>query len=367
MAGKLGDSEQLRVIDRIMCVALRIARDEGANFINRKWIAKKLGRSPDWVTDNWSKSPEECFTQFGEGRPQQLSQESKSIVVKSCNKRRSSNRKVVQEILQRRGKRICKETVRQYRQREGLKPFHVLARPLKTHTHNQDRLWISDWLSDWDEEDFLHLVLSDEFFVYAIRKPNFQNDRIWAKRVEDISEDERYLQVVKNPTCIGIFVMFSAKKLMWVIKEKGESWDGAYFREKILTDRVIPFLQDPENVLIVEEAIFVHDKAPCMRANATQQLLRESGIEFWGNEIWPGNSPDLNAAEHLGAIIKDEVEAKMIQEEGLNRYSIETLKKNLIAVLKSLENRTELFENLLCSYPARLKAIRDVGGQHTNF
>ena len=106
---------------------------------------------------------------------------------------------------------------------------------------------------------------------------------------------------------------------------------------------------------------------PCMRANATQQLLRDSGIEFWGNEIWPGNSPDLNAAEHLGAIIKDEVEAKMIQEEGCNRYSIETLKKNLITVLESLENRTELFESLLCSYPAGLKAIRDVGGQHTNF
>ena len=89
---------------------------------------------------------------------------------------------------------------------------------------------------------------------------------------------------------------------MWVIKEKGESWDGAYFREKILTDRVIPFLQDPGNVLIVGEAIFVHDKDLCMRANATQQLLRESGIEFRGNEIWPGKSPDLNAAEHLGAI-----------------------------------------------------------------
>ena len=77
-------------------------------------------------------------------------------------------------------------------------------------SHIQDRLWICYWLSDWDEEDFLHLVLSDEFFVYAIRKPNFQNDRIWAKHVEDISEDERYLQVVKNPTCTGIFVMFSA-------------------------------------------------------------------------------------------------------------------------------------------------------------
>ena len=96
-----------------------------------------------------------------------------------------------------------------------------------------------------------------------------------------------------------MFVLFTAKKLMWVIKEKGESWDGAYFREKILTERVIPFLNDRENVLIVNEAVFLHDKAPCMRAKATQQLLRASGIEFWGNDVWPGNSPDLNPAEHI--------------------------------------------------------------------
>src|SRR5687768_9776284 len=79
MAGKIGDSEEQRQIDRIMAVAFRQARDSGATFINRKWIAEKLGRSKDWVTDIWNKQPQECFTQFGEGRPQQLSQESRNI------------------------------------------------------------------------------------------------------------------------------------------------------------------------------------------------------------------------------------------------------------------------------------------------
>jgi transposase len=367
MAGKIGDSEQRRQIDRIMAVAFRLARDDGANFINRKWVAEKLGRSMQWVTDNWNKSPQECSTQFGEGRPQQLSQESRNIVAESSNKQRKSHRQVAQEILQRRGKRVTHMTVFNYRQREGLKPFHVIARPLKTQTHIEDRLWLCDWLSEWDEEDFLHLAPSDEFFVYAIRKPNFQNDRIWAKSIDDISEDERYRDIVRNPTCIGIFVMFTAKKLMWVLKEKGESWDGGYFREKILAERVIPFLNDPENVLLVGEAIFLHDKAPCMRAKATQHLLKQNGVDFWGNDIWPGNSPDLNPAEHIGAIIKDEVEAKMIQEHGPGRYSVETLKKNLIEVLESLEDKTELFENLLCSYPSRLKAVRDARGQHTDY
>ena len=72
MAGKIGDSEKQRQIDRIMAVAFRQARDAGATFINRKWIAGKLDRSMDWVTDNGNRNPEECFTEFGEGRPQHL-------------------------------------------------------------------------------------------------------------------------------------------------------------------------------------------------------------------------------------------------------------------------------------------------------
>ena len=363
MAGTY-DSENQRVIDRIMCIAFRQACDAGATFIDRNWIAMKLGRSVRWVSDNWKKNPEDCFTEFGSGRPLQLSQESRNIIASASHKQRKGHRKVAQEIIQKRGKRLSHMTVSRYRNREGLRPYHVVAKPLKTQTHIEDRLWLCDWLSECDE-DFLHLAPSDEFFVYAIRKPNFQNDRIWAKDVNDIAEDERYREIVRNPTCIGIFVMFTAKKLLWVLKEKGESWDGGYFRETILKQHVIPFLNDPESVLVVGESVFIHDKAPCMRANATQQLLRAENVDFWGNDIWPGNSPDLNPAEHIGAIIKDEVEERMLKEVGKGRYSVETLKKNLILVLESLENRAELFEDLLCSYPYRLKAVHDAKGKHT--
>ena len=151
------------------------------------------------------------------------------------------------------------------------------------------------------------------------------------------------------------------------MKEKGESWDGRYFREKILQEHVIPFLADSDNVLVTGEVVFLHDKAPCMRANATQQLLKNEKIEFWGNDIWPGNSPDSNPAEHLGAIVKDEVEVLTLEERGKGRYSVETLKKNVEIVLRNVQNRTHLFEDLLCSYPSRLKAVRDCNGQHTNY
>ena len=57
----------------------------------------------------------------------------------------------------------------------------------------------------------------------------------------------------------------------------------------------------------------------------------------------------------------------MLEETGPGRYSVETLRKNLVIVLESLENRTELFENLLCSYPSRLEAVREAHGQHTDY
>ena len=75
--------------------------------------------------------------------------------------------------------------------------------------------------------------------------------------------------------------MFTAKKLLWVLKEYGKSWDGACFREVILQQNVIPFPRDAINVYDTNEVIFLHDKAPCMKANATQHLLEKDGVKFW--------------------------------------------------------------------------------------
>ena len=167
---------------------------------------------------------------------------------------------VTKEIAEKRKEYVVPRTINNYRHREGL----------KTETHVSDRLWLCDWLTDWNEEDFLHPASSDEFHVRVIRRPNYQkNDRIWAKSVDNIEEDERY------------------------------------FRDIILIKNVMPFLKN--------ESIFVHDKAPCMRANQTQHLLQDNGVKFWGNDIWPVNSPNLNVAEHIGTILKDEVEKQVIR------------------------------------------------------
>ena len=95
--------------------------------------------------------------------------------------------------------------------------------------------------------------------------------------------------------------------------------------------------------------------------------LKTKGIPFWGNDLWPGNSPDLNPTENLGEIVKDRVEKFMHAESGPGRYSEETLMKNLNTILTELEYDTDLFESLLCSMPERLKQVGEAEGGHTNF
>lgn len=367
MAHKYGDSEDQRVIDRIRANAYREAMEAGAEFINRKWIGNKLARSLRWVTDNWRSGYDQVYAMFSCGPPETLSQESKDIIVRSSGKRRRSNANVANEINEIRGKNIDKHLVGQYRIRMGLKAFHVLPKPMKNAVTIENRLWFCNFLSKWDEDDFLHLCPSDEFFIYTIRRPNKQNDRIWALNLDEIEDVERYQDVCKYPCCIGIFLAFTAKRLLWVIKEEGQTWTGAYFREHVLENNVFPFLRDRNNVLDCKEVCFLHDSAPCFRANETQEFMKSSGIDFFDRTEWPGNSPDLNAAEHIGSVLKDKVESKMIKEYGPDRYSKEKLLCNLNSVLKKMEFDTDLFESLLKSYPLRLQAVREANGSHTKY
>ncbi|CAF5015605.1 unnamed protein product, partial [Rotaria sp. Silwood1] len=155
--------------------------------------------------------------------------------------------------------------------------------------------------------------------------------------------------------------------LHWVIKDKGESWTGQYFRDIILTEHVFPFLKNEENVIDPDEVTFIHDKASCTRAYKTQHLLQDNDVKFWGNDIRPGNSPDLNVPEHIGTVIKDEVEKKMLSEPGHSRYLEETLKMHILDVLKNMETDTDLFKTLLCSYTSRLRAVKNANGRHTDY
>ena len=183
---------------------------------------------------------------------------------------------------------------------------------------------------------------------------------MWALENSDIPEELNIREKSKFPKCIGVFLLFTTKRLMWVIKEKGQSWNGEYFRNTVLAEHVIPFLNDKRNVLSVQDTTFLHDRAPCMSALATQNMLKANKIDYFGNGEWPGSSPDLNACENLGSILKGRVENRL-SETG------DDLRQVLLDVLQELEFDQELFTSLLTSYPTRINAIRAAKGGHTKY
>ena len=99
-----------------------------------------------------------------------------------------------------------------------------------------------------------------------------------------------------------------------------------------------------------------------MKVLRTQNLLKDNNIDFFGNEEWPSSSPNLNACENIGSILKGKVEKRMLSEHLATRYSRTKMEEHINAVLRGMEFNTELFESLLSSYPACLRAVRDVNG-----
>jgi transposase len=135
MAGTY-DTEDQRVIDRIRCIAFREARDAGATFIDRNWIAEKVHRRIRFITDWWQKPYDQCFADYSNaGRKLKLSRASQEIILEASGRQKKSCSMVAKEIAEKRKEYVVSRTINNYRHREGLKPFHVIPKPLKTETH----------------------------------------------------------------------------------------------------------------------------------------------------------------------------------------------------------------------------------------
>lgn len=200
MAGAY-DTEQERMIDRIKCIAFREVHDAGATFINRQWIAHKIHRTTRFATKWWKKSYEQCFTVYSNtGRKLKLSQASQGIIQRASGLHGKSCSILTKEIAEEQNEYVTGRTINNYRHREGLKPFDVIPKSLKSEIHVSDRLWLCDWLEGWNEEDFLYLAPSDQFCVWLARRPKEETADFWdCKSLKIHKKSVKFEQSVKNP------------------------------------------------------------------------------------------------------------------------------------------------------------------------
>ena len=58
---------------------------------------------------------------------------------------------------------------------------------------------------------------------------------------------------------------------------------------------------------------------------------------------------------------------KKLSEDKNCRYLEKPLKMHLSDALTNMETDADLFEALLCSYPSRLRAVKNANGRHTDY
>ena len=192
---------------------------------------------------------------------------------------------------------------------------HLL--PFKNGTNRENKPWFCDFLSEWEEEGFMHLAPLDEFLSGQHTHQKIKMCVVSKHKGGYWKECD--CQEMVHPGCIGGFLCFTIKKPTWIFKSpQGESWNGIFNRR--------PFLQDEKNVSLNVTPLY--DKAPCFKAMVTQKLLKDSEIDFFGNIEWSRNSPDLNVAENIGAILKNQVKTLMHTEGKQHGFSKETLQSN---------------------------------------
>ena len=79
--------------------------------------------------------------------------------------------------------------------------------------------------------------------------------------------------------------------------------------------------------------IFQQDRAPAHTAGTTQTVLAANVPDFWGKNVWPHNSPDLNPLDYfLWSIVERDVnkahhsDLASLEPKFMKFWSIYTLK-----------------------------------------
>ena len=134
----------------------------------------------------------------------------------------------------------------------------------------------------WTDEKF--------FMVEAVH--NTQNDRTWAKNVENISVEQRIAFRREKPASIMVWdgVTSCGRKAPLIFIEGGV---------KIYQHVYLATLKD-EVLLLVKKRMgnsgvtLQQDGATSHTAKIVQSWCKENFMVFWSKEFWPPSSPDLN-------------------------------------------------------------------------
>lgn len=160
------------------------------------------------------------------------------------------------------------------------------------------------------------------FTVAAPRNP--QNDRLYAPVTAKKKEvSAARLLCTRSTFSKSVMVSVGVSSLgctELIFIEPGVKINGAYYREVLLAQHLLPALRQMSGAYYV----FQQDGAPSHRAAETVAMLKCQTPDFIHPSLWPPNSPDLNPVDYkLWGVLQERVYRTKIRD-------VEHLKKRLV-------------------------------------
>lgn len=175
----------------------------------------------------------------------------------------------------------------------GMRPFKKTKRQLISAPTRAKRLMRAKLLrQQLQSASMPPVVWSDEklFTVQAIH--NSQNDRVYGKNLQEIPVETRTAFRRQKPASIMVWaaVTSDGHKSPLIFIPEGVKINQVVYKD-MLESQVLPWLLTVYNG---DPFVFQQDEAPSHTAKKVQTWCKENFPGFWGSDLWPPSSPDLN-------------------------------------------------------------------------
>ena len=174
------------------------------------------------------------------------------------------------------------------------------------------------------------LVFSDEKKWTVQEVHNAQNDRLWARSMEEaVGNDAFVVSRAQAPAHVMVWAAISERGKLALEFLDSERLTGKKYIDKVLKPALIPAAKDQ----FADEAwCFQQDGAPCHRAQIVQDFLAGNVPDFLDKDEWPPHSPDLNPLDfYLWGRLEGQVNTKRFS-------SVDELKAKIRAAWEALDD-----------------------------
>ena len=193
---------------------------------------------------------------------------------------------------------------------------------------------------------------TDEKLFKLQQKRNTQNDRVYAKSRDDITDDRLIVERSAFPKNVMISAgvsKFGKTSVFFV--EPNVKVNSDYYCNNLLA-QMLPEMEDMSN----GDYIFQQDGARAHTSKMSLEYLRARVPELWEPEDWSANSPDLNPLDYG---IWEDLEAQVYRRP---IHTMEELKARIVECWEEFPQET--INKVIDRFRPRLRKCIEAEGEH---